>query len=55
MVTQTSSLTIPQLRGRLRFLTLADLRSILTWENANGARPPFITMLQNRITTVQEA
>lgn len=48
------SLTIPQLRGRLRFLTLDDLRSILDWENANGARPPFITMLQNRITTVAE-
>lgn len=49
-----ATLTIPQLRGRLRFLTLADLRSLLDWENANGARPPFVTMLQNRITTVVE-
>ncbi|MDN5859333.1 MAG: lipid droplet-associated protein [Pseudonocardia sp.] len=49
------SLTIPQLRGRLRFLTLHDLRSILEWENANEARPPFVTMLQNRITTVAES
>ncbi len=47
-------LSIPQLRGRLRFLTLADLQSLLEWELANGARPPYITMLQNRITTVSE-
>jgi len=47
-------LSIPQLRGRLRFLTLADLRSLLEWELANGARPPYLTMLQNRITTVSE-
>jgi hypothetical protein len=47
-------LSVAQLRGRLRFLTLADLRSLLEWELANGARPPFVTMLQNRITTVSE-
>ncbi|MGI5125802.1 lipid droplet-associated protein [Pseudonocardia sp. CA-107938] len=47
-------LSIPQLRGRLRFLTLNDLRSLLAWEQANGARPPYVTMLQNRITTVVE-
>jgi len=47
-------LSIPQLRGRLRFLTLADLRSLLEWELANEARPPYITMLQNRIAAVSE-
>lgn len=47
-------LSIPQLRGRLRFLTLTDLRALLEWELANGARPPYLTMLQNRITTVSE-
>jgi hypothetical protein len=47
-------LSIPQLRGRLRFLTLAELRSLLDWELDHDARPPYITMLQNRITTVSE-
>jgi hypothetical protein len=49
-----ANLTIPQLRGRLRFLSLSDLRTLLEWENAHGGRPAFVTMLSNRITTVQE-
>lgn len=47
-------LTIPQLRGRLRFLSVEDLRELLAWEMAHGDRPPFVTMLTNRITTVLE-
>lgn len=49
-----AEMTIPQLRGRLRFLSIEDLRTLLTWEMAHGDRPPFVTMLTNRITTVLE-
>lgn len=48
-------LSIPQLRAKLRTLSLGDLRALLEWEQAHGARPPFVTMLSNRITTVSEA
>jgi hypothetical protein len=48
-----ANMTIPQLRGRLRHLGLAELQELLEWENAHGARPPFVTMLSNRITTVR--
>ncbi|WP_433292439.1 lipid droplet-associated protein [Pseudonocardia sp. CA-142604] len=47
-------LTIPQLRGRLRHLTVEDLQALLDWETAHDNRPPFVTMLSNRITTVKE-
>jgi hypothetical protein len=47
-------MTIPQLRGRLRHLTVEDLRALLEWETAHENRPPFVTMLSNRITTVTE-
>jgi hypothetical protein len=49
-----ANMTIPQLRGRLRFLSLEDLQALLVWETAHGDRPPFVTMLTNRITTVLE-
>lgn len=45
-------LTIPQLRARLRALTVDDLRLLLAWENAHEARPAYVTMLTNRIATV---
>jgi hypothetical protein len=45
-------LSIPQLRAKLRTLSLGDLRVLLAWEQAHEARPPFVTMLSNRITTV---
>jgi hypothetical protein len=47
-------MTIPQLRGRLRHLTVEDLRALLEWETTHENRPPFVTMLSNRITTVTE-
>ena len=47
-------LSIPQLRAKLRTLSLGDLRVLLEWEQAHEARPPFVTMLTNRITTVSE-
>jgi hypothetical protein len=50
-----AEMSIAQLRGKLRFLSLEDLQALLAWEMAHGERPPFVTMLTNRITTVQEA
>ena len=48
------SLTIPQLRGKLRHLGVGDLRALLAWEHAHGDRPPYVTMLSNRIASVGE-
>jgi hypothetical protein len=48
------SLTIPQLRGKLRHLTVDDLRTLLAWEHAHGDRPPYVTMLSNRIAAVTQ-
>ena len=47
-----SGLTIPQLRGKLRHLGVDDLRALLEWEQAHGDRPPYVTMLTNRIATI---
>ena len=47
-------LTIPQLRGKLRHLGVGDLRALLAWEHAHGDRPPYVTMLSNRIAAVSE-
>jgi hypothetical protein len=47
-----AGLTIPQLRGKLRHLGVGDLRELLAWEQAHGDRPPYVTMLSNRIATV---
>jgi hypothetical protein len=49
-----AEMSIPQLRGKLRFLSLDDLHALLAWERAHGDRPPYVTMLTNRITTVLE-
>jgi hypothetical protein len=48
------SLTIPQLRGKLRHLGVDDLRALLAWEHTHGDRPPYVTMLSNRIAAVSE-
>lgn len=45
-------MSIPQLRARLRTLTVDDLHALLEWENAHEARAQFVTMLTNRIATV---
>jgi hypothetical protein len=49
-----AELTIPQLRGKLRRLSVDDLRALLAWETSHDNRAPFVTMLANRITTVTE-
>jgi hypothetical protein len=49
-----NTMTIPQLRGRLRHLSVDDLRALLEWETTHENRPPYVTMLGNRIITVTE-
>lgn len=49
-----ADMTIPQLRGRLRHLSPADLQELLVWETTHANRAPFVTMLTNRIATVTE-
>jgi hypothetical protein len=49
-----AEMSIAELRSKLAFLEIDDLQSLLAWEMAHGERPPFVTMLTNRITTVLE-
>ncbi|GAA5042563.1 lipid droplet-associated protein [Nocardia callitridis] len=48
-----ADMTLAQLRARLRMLTLDDLAALLDYEQRTRARAPFVTMLTNRIATVQ--
>jgi hypothetical protein len=48
-------MNLHQLRGHLRKLDLPALQALLIWETSHENRPPFVTMLSNRITTVQDA
>lgn len=48
------SMTIPQLRGKLRTLTLDDLADLLAWETSHGNRDEYVTMLTNRISTLSK-
>jgi hypothetical protein len=41
--------TLPQLRGRLRTLDLAELVQLRDYEQAHAARLPVLTLLDNRI------
>lgn len=43
-------LTLAQLRGRLLGLTTSEVESLVEYERGHKARPPFLTMLENRIT-----
>ncbi|SUE17059.1 Uncharacterised protein [Rhodococcus gordoniae] len=47
------SLTLAQLRARLRTLSVDELTALLDYENAHAARTPFVTMLSNRITSAR--
>jgi hypothetical protein len=49
-----AEMSIAELRSKLAFLEIDDLQALLAWEMAHGERPPFVTMLTNRITTVLE-
>jgi len=46
------TMTIAQLRGRLRSLDVDQLTELLAWESSHADRPPFVTMLTNRIATL---
>jgi hypothetical protein len=46
-------LSIPQLRGRLRSLTIEQIEALVGYERLNRARPPYLTMLENRLTTLR--
>lgn len=47
------NMTLAQLRGRLRTLTVADLVALLDYEQRTRDRAAFVTMLTNRIATVR--
>lgn len=47
------ALALAQLRARLRTLSLDDLETLLDYEADSRARAPFLTMLENRITTAK--
>ena len=46
-------LSIPQLRGRLRGLSVEQVEALLGYERATLARPPYLTMLENRLTVLR--
>jgi hypothetical protein len=46
-------LSIPQLRGRLRSLTIEQIEALVGYERLNQARPPYLSMLENRLTTLR--
>ncbi|WP_410580432.1 lipid droplet-associated protein [Amycolatopsis sp. lyj-108] len=48
------TLTLPQLRARLRRFDLAQLEELLTYERANADRPSFVGMLARRIGNVKK-
>jgi hypothetical protein len=49
-----AEMSIAELRSNLAFLEIDDLQALLAWEMAHGERPPFVTMLTNRITKILE-
>lgn len=46
-------MSLAQLRSRLRRFSLRQLVELLEYEHAHQDRPPFVTMLSNRIATVR--
>ena len=48
-----ASLTLAELRSRLRALSVEDLTALLEYEERTAARAPFQTMLANRITSAR--
>jgi hypothetical protein len=44
--------SLPQLRARFRSLKPHQLQLLLDWESAHQQRPPYVTMLSNRIASV---
>jgi hypothetical protein len=48
-----ANMTLAQLRARLRMLSAEELAELLAYEQQTLDRAPFVTMLTNRIATVQ--
>lgn len=48
-------LTVAQVRGHLRRLTADDVQALLEHEQRNGERAPFLTLLSNRLVTLQHS
>jgi len=48
------TLSLPQLRARLRQFSADELAVLLEYERANGNRPSFVGMLTRRIATVRD-
>ncbi|BCK53374.1 hypothetical protein NWFMUON74_11460 [Nocardia wallacei] len=48
-----STMTLAQLRARLRMFSVEDLTALLDYEQRTRDRAPFVTMLTNRIATVR--
>jgi hypothetical protein len=48
------SLSLPQLRARLRRFSLAQLEELLDYERGHANRPAFVGMLSRRIATVRD-
>jgi hypothetical protein len=46
-------LTLAQLRGKLRTLSEAQLVELVGYERGTSHRPPFLTMLENRLATLR--
>jgi hypothetical protein len=52
-IARYDELSIPQLRGRLRSLSEAQIEKLIAYERATAARPPYLTMLEKRLVTVR--
>jgi hypothetical protein len=52
-LTGYDELSLAQLRGKLRELSLPQLEEMLDYEHVHQDRPAFVTLLSNRIATVR--
>ncbi|HET9253746.1 MAG TPA: lipid droplet-associated protein [Pseudonocardiaceae bacterium] len=53
LLSEYDSLSLTQLRARLRGFSLAQLTELLAHEQAHHDRPAFLTLLSNRISSVR--
>jgi hypothetical protein len=53
MLPEYDELSLAQLRGKLRGLSLPQLAELLEYEHVHQDRPAFVTLLSNRISTVR--
>lgn len=49
-----AELTLPQVRARMRRLTVAQLTELVEFEHAHDDRPEFVGMLNRRINTLRD-